>query len=124
MTQSEQSTAVGDVLTESNPTPENQSSGKPPVMQAVSARLPASLVQELAEAAAQRGLRPSELIREAVEALLHRKPAVIADLDASAGVQMSVVTPMNPPRKENANLFVEIPTEPSHVVAVGYDCLT
>jgi metal-responsive CopG/Arc/MetJ family transcriptional regulator len=90
-------------------------------MQAVSARLPAVLVEQLNEEAANRGIRPSELIRQAVEALLRGEPEKSADLNASVGYQMTVVTPLNQYQTENSNLVVEVPTEPSHVVALGYN---
>lgn len=95
--------------------------GRASAMQAVSARLPAVLVEQLNEEAANRGIRPSELIRQAVEALLRGEPEKSADLNASVGYQMTVVTPLNQYQTENSNLVVEVPTEPSHVVALGYN---
>lgn len=104
---------------------ERQAKGDPQeartsAMQAVSARLPAVLVEQLTAEAAKRGIRPSELIRQAVEALLRGGPEKNPDLNASVGYQMTVVTPLNQYQTENPNLVVEVPTEPSHVVALGY----
>jgi len=89
-------------------------------MQAVSARLPAVLMEQLSEEAAKRGIKPSELVRQAVEALLRGTPEKNADLNASVGNQMTVVAPLNQYKTENPNLVVEVPIEPSHVVALGY----
>jgi metal-responsive CopG/Arc/MetJ family transcriptional regulator len=89
-------------------------------MQAVSARLPAALVEKLNEEAARRGIRPSELIRQAVEILLRGEPDTIADLNASVGYQMTIMTPLSQYQTENSNLVVEVSTEPSQVVALGY----
>jgi len=91
-----------------------------PAMQAVSARLPAVLMEQLSEEAAKRGIKPSELVRQAVEALLRGTPEKNADLNASVGNQMTVVAPLNQYKTENPNLVVEVPIEPSHVVALGY----
>lgn len=89
-------------------------------MQAVSARLPAALVERLTEEAARRGIKLSELIRQAVEALLRGGSEKSADLNASVGNQMTIMTPLSQYQTENSNLVVEVPTEPSHVVALGY----
>ena len=89
-------------------------------MQAVSARLPAALVEQLIEEAARRGIKPSELIRQAVEGLLRERPEKSADLNGSVGYQMTIVTPISQYQTENSNLVVEVPMEPSHVVALGY----
>jgi metal-responsive CopG/Arc/MetJ family transcriptional regulator len=104
---------------------ERQAKGDPQeartsAMQAVSARLPAVLVEQLNEEAAKRGIRPSELIRQAVETLLQGGSERSADLNASVGHQMTVITPLNQYHTENSNLVVEVPTEPSQVVALGY----
>ena len=89
-------------------------------MQAVSARLPAALVEELADEAARQGMKPSELIRQAVEALLRKEPDGTANLNASVSYQVTIMTPLSQYQTENANLVVEVPTEPNHVVALGY----
>lgn len=89
-------------------------------MQAVSARLPAALVEQLTGEAARRGIKPSELIRQAVEGLLRGGQEKRPDLNASVGHQMTIVTPLSQYQTENSNLVVEVPTEPSHVVALGY----
>jgi metal-responsive CopG/Arc/MetJ family transcriptional regulator len=100
---------------------EDDSQGvRPSAMRAVSARLPAVLVEKLNEEAARHGVRPSELIRQAVETLLRSEPEVAADLNASVGHQMTIVTPLSQYQTANSNLVVEVPTEPSQVVAVGY----
>jgi hypothetical protein len=93
---------------------------RPSVMQAVSARLPAVLVEMLNKEATRRGVRPSELIRQAIEALLRGESGSTAGLNASVGNQMTVMTPLSHYRTENANLVVEVCIEPSQVVALGY----
>ena len=100
----------------------NRSSGRPSAMQAVSVRLPVSLVKDLNDEANKRGIRPSELLRIAIEALLYPPPKsdAGADLNASVGYQMTVVAPLARYYTENSNLVVEVPTEPSQVVALGY----
>jgi metal-responsive CopG/Arc/MetJ family transcriptional regulator len=100
---------------------EDDSQGiRPSAMQTVSARLPAVLVEKLNEEAARQGVRPSELIRQAVEILLRSEPEMAADLNVSVGHQMTIVTPLSQYQTANSNLVVEVPTEPSQVVAVGY----
>jgi hypothetical protein len=94
--------------------------GRQSAMQAISARLPAGLVEELAGEAARRGIRPSELVREAVEALLRKESGANADLNASVSYQVTIMTPLSQYQNENSNLVVEVPTEPNQVVALGY----
>jgi hypothetical protein len=91
-------------------------------MQVISTRVPAGLVEELQAEAARQGVRPSELLRRAVEGLLSCGP-VITELNPSTGNQMRVVTDLPKYATENANLVVEIPTEPAHLVALGYELL-
>jgi metal-responsive CopG/Arc/MetJ family transcriptional regulator len=91
---------------------------RPSAMQAISARLPAALVEELNDEAARRGIRPSELVRQAVESLLRGESDTTADLNASVGCQMTVMTPLGQYHTENANLVVEVYTEPNQMVAL------
>lgn len=89
-------------------------------MQAVSARLPTALVEELADEAARRGIKLSELVRQAVETLLRKEPDGTTNLNASVSYQVTIMTPLSQYQTENANLVVEVPTEPNQVVALGY----
>jgi hypothetical protein len=100
---------------------DDQEHARPAAMRAVSARLPATLVKELLDEAARRGIKPSELIRQAVESLLHGESDKTADFNVSVGYQMTVMTPLSQYQTENPNLVVEVPTEPAHLVALGYD---
>jgi hypothetical protein len=122
-------------VTELNETVEDQQVGAPSeqfnkadssnvrsaAMQAVSARLPADLVEQLTEEAGRRGVKPSELIRQAVEVLLRDDPDMSTDLNGSVGHQMTILTPLTQYQTANSNLVVEVPVEPSHVVALGYE---
>ena len=114
-----------DVLTHSEDEGEwedepEQIESRPSGTQVVSARLPTALAEELLSKAAHMGVRPSELIRQAVEAFLHSEPRGGTELTVYEGNQIRVVTPRNQYRTENSNLVVEVPAEPAHVVALGF----
>jgi hypothetical protein len=92
---------------------------KPTGTQVISARLPTVLAEELLSEAVRRGARPSELVRQAVEALLRAEPAGVADISAYAGTNMRVITPLPEHRTENFNLVVQVATDPEHIEAVA-----
>jgi hypothetical protein len=83
---------------------------RPSGSQVISARLPTILAEELLDEASQRGLRPSELVRQAVEAYLHARSAKVAGISAQGTGMMRVVTALSDFRTENSNLVVA-PTE-------------
>jgi hypothetical protein len=85
---------------------ENRPSGS----QVISARLPTILAEELLDEASQRGLRPSEVVRQAVEAYLHARSAAVAGMSAQGTGMIRVVTSLSEYRTENQNLVV-LPTE-------------
>ena len=97
-----------------------QIESKPSGTQVISARLPSALAEELLAEATSRGVRPSELVRQAVEVFM-RKPAGIVDLNAYVGYRMKVQTFIAQYTTENRNLVVDVPTEPAHLVALGFD---
>ena len=93
---------------------------RPSGTQVISARLPSALAETLLAEAARQGTRPSELVRQAVEAFLSKEEANgVADLSAYAGYLMRVVTPIGQYSTENSNLVVDVPAEPAQVVAVA-----
>ena len=61
--------------------------------------------------------------RRTVEGLLSHGPAT-TELNPTTRNQMRVTTDLPKYTTENANLVVEIPTEPAHLVALGYDLST
>jgi len=95
-----------------------QIESRPSGSQVISARLPAHLANELLSEAARQGLRPSELVRIAVEALLLARPAGVAGISAHGEGRLRVDLP-GQYETENLNPVVEIPTEPPGIVAVG-----
>ncbi len=99
-----------------------QIESKPSGSQVVSARLASALAEDLLAEAARRGVRPSELVREAVEKWLRARPAGVADIRAYAGQNMRIVTPSPESRPEsrteNFNLVVEVEANPSRVEVV------
>ncbi len=117
--------SADDVLTHSEDEGEwedepEQIESRPSGTQVVSARLPTALAEELLSKAAHMEVRPSELIRQAVDAFLHGEPRRGTELTVYEGNQIRVVTPKNQYRTENSNLVVEVPAEPAHVVALGF----
>lgn len=91
-----------------------QIEARPSGNQVISARLPTALAEELLSEADRRGVRPSELVREAVESMLHDRPGIVADLVANSGGTLRVAV-LSDYRTENRNLVVE----PPEVVAIG-----
>jgi hypothetical protein len=95
-----------------------QIESRPSGTQVISARLPSALAEELLAAAQQRSVRPSEVVREAVEKWLHARPAGVFDIRASAGQNMRVVTPAAENKTENFNLVVQVEADPNQVEVV------
>jgi hypothetical protein len=90
---------------------------RPSGSQVISARLPTPLADELLSEAARRGVRPSELVRIAVESFLIARPAGVAGISGHAEGRLRLDLPEIETR--NLNPVVEIPTEPPEVVAIG-----
>ncbi len=91
-----------------------QIAARPSGSQVISARLPTALAEELLSEAGRRGVRPSELVREAVESMLHGRRGAVAGLVANSGGTLRVAV-LSDYRTENLNLVVE----PPEVVAIG-----
>ena len=91
---------------------------RPSGTQVISARLPSALAEALLAEAQRRGVRPSEVVREAMETWLAAKPSGMIDIWASAGQNMRIVTPTPESRSENFNLFVEVEATPDRVEVV------
>jgi hypothetical protein len=99
---------------------------RPSGTQVISARLPTALAEELLAEAERRGVKVSELVRDAVDHLLHPETPTAhhptTGITASVSARLTVVTPLWQYRTENSNPIVEpdeIP-EPPLVVALGY----
>jgi hypothetical protein len=89
---------------------------RPSGTQVISARLPTILAEELLDEASRRGVRPSEVVRQAVEAYLRSGSARVAGISARSTGTLRVTTPLSDYRTENPNLVV-LPTE--HLEAAG-----
>jgi hypothetical protein len=89
---------------------------RPSGTQVISARLPTALAEELLAEAARRNLKLSDLVREAVERMLHAE-AGLAVVTTSNNVR--VLTPVFPFRTENPNLVLT--DEPSRPAALGLE---
>jgi hypothetical protein len=87
-----------------------QIESRPSGTQVVSARLPTALAEELLDQASQRGIRPSELVRQAVESYLRGGWGRVAGISAQSTGSLRVVTWLSDYRTENPNLVVT-PTE-------------
>jgi hypothetical protein len=85
-----------------------QIESRPSGSQVISARLPTQLAEELLAAAASRGAKPSELVREAVEAWLHNVPGAVMDVRAFAGQNMHVFGSINQTGTQNLNQVVDV----------------
>lgn len=93
---------------------------RPSGSQVVSVRLHTELAQRLFEEAALLEVRPSELVRVAVERLLSSRGPVAA-LRVAGGAKgwpVRILTPTSEYRTENANLVVE---EPRTVEALDFE---
>ena len=95
-----------------------QIESRPSGSQVISARLPTVLAEALLAEAARRGVRPSELIRDAIEIWLRAMPGGVADISTFAGQNMRVITPSVQRRTENFNLVVEVEADPDRVEVV------
>lgn len=95
-----------------------QIESRPSGTQVISARLPSALAEDLLAEAARRGVRPSELVREAVEKWLRASPAGVVDIRAYAGQNMRIITSSPESRTENFNLVVEAEVNPGRVEVV------
>lgn len=93
---------------------ESRSSGT----QVISARLPTALAEDLLAEAARRNVKPSDLIRRAVDSFLHARPDRIAGISANSTGSVRVVVYLDQYRTENLNPVVE-PAEPPQAVGVG-----
>lgn len=92
---------------------------RPAGTQVISARLPAALAEELLAEAAARSMRPSELVRQAVEGLLSH-PRPVAGVSVSAGIRVRIFTPLpQQARTENCNLVVTTAADPGRIGAVA-----
>jgi len=82
---------------------------KPSGSQVISARLPTALADELLIEAERRGVKPSELVRDAVQKLLHKQVTAfggITVVGVTASPLLTVKTPVSTPRAENSNPVV------------------
>ena len=95
-----------------------QIESRPSGTQVVSARLPSPLAEALLAEAQRLNVRPSEVIRAAVERWLTTKPSGMVDIRASAGQNMRIVSPMPDSRSENFNLVVQVEANPNRVEVV------
>jgi hypothetical protein len=89
---------------------------RPSGSQVISARLPTVLAERLLSEASRRAVRPSELVREAVEALLRDQPGGVAGMVANTAGTVRVAL-LDDYRTENRNPVVEPPEV--EVVPIG-----
>ncbi len=92
---------------------------KPSGSQVISARLPASLTERVLAEAGRRGVRPSELVREAIEMWLSTTPGGFVEISAFEGQNMRVVTPSIQRSTENFNLVVAVQSDPERIEVVA-----
>jgi hypothetical protein len=95
-----------------------QIESRPSGTQVISARLPSALAEALLAEAQRLRVRPSELVREAVERRLMAKPSGIVDIRASAGQNMRIVSPTPQSSSENFNLVVQVEVNPDRVEVI------
>ena len=95
-----------------------QIESRPSGTQVISARLPTALAEELLAEATRRNVKPSDLIRQAVDSFLHARPDHIAGISAYSTGSVRVVVYLDQYRTENLNPVVE-PAEPPRAVGVG-----
>lgn len=91
-----------------------QIESRPSGTQVISARLPTALAEELLAEASRRKVRPSELVRAAVDAYLHNASAPVIHLVAHGSPNVKV----NPPSDdstENLNLVVSSDLKPDRL---------
>jgi len=95
-----------------------QIESRPSGTQVISARLPSALAEALLAEAQRLRVRPSELVREAVEKWLTAKPSGMVDVRATAGQNMRIISPLPKSRSENFNLVVQVEASPERVEVV------
>jgi hypothetical protein len=84
-----------------------QIESRPSGTQVISARLPTGLAEELLTEASRRKVRPSELVRAAVDAYLHDAPGAVIDLLARGSANVTISLPRRDGSTENLNLVVD-----------------
>jgi Arc/MetJ-type ribon-helix-helix transcriptional regulator len=92
-----------------------QIESRPSGSQVISARLPTALAEQVLALATQRGVKPSEVVREAIELWLRGTTGGVVEISAYAGQNMRVMTPSTQRRTENFNLVVEVETDPDRI---------
>lgn len=95
---------------------------RPSGTQVISARLPAGLAEQLLAEARRRGVKASELVRQAVEAFMSVPANGVFGLSANTQGTVRLSGGMTQLQTENLNLVVNIPTEPPEIVAIGLLC--
>jgi hypothetical protein len=88
-----------------------QIESQPSGTQVISARLPTVLAEHLLAEASNRGIRPSELVRQAVEAYMRSGLGRVASVSAQGTGNMSVASPLEAQPTMNPNLVVSTPHE-------------
>ncbi len=93
---------------------------RPSGTQVISTRLPSHLAERLLAEAARRGVKPSELVRVALERVLNQEhvvPVITANGGTTGGPPLRILSPISHYTMENSNLVVE----ESAVVALGFN---
>lgn len=88
-----------------------QIESRPSGTQVISARLPTILAEHVLAEASDRGIRPSELVRQAVEAYIRSGVCRAASVSAQGTGNMSVSSPLESQPTRNPNLVVSTPHE-------------
>jgi len=96
-----------------------QIESRPSGSQVISARLPTALAEQVLAEAGRRGVKPSEVVREAIEIWLRATPGGVAEISAYAGQNMRVITPSTQRRTENFNLVVAAEADPDRIEVVN-----
>ncbi len=94
-----------------------QVESRPSGTQVISARLPTVLAEGLLAEANRRGIRPSELVRQAVEAYMRRGTCRVASVSAQTTGLLSVSTPLQARPTANPNLVVTPQSEVEQLAA-------
>ena len=88
-----------------------QIESRPSGTQVISARLPTVLAERLLSEASSRGIRPSELVRQAVEEFIRSGGCRLASVSAQGTGNMSVASQLEAHPTRNPNLVVSTPHE-------------
>ena len=88
---------------------------RPSGTQVISARLPGLLAEHVLSEASQRGIRPSELVRQALEAYMRSGSGTIASVSVQTTGSLSVSGKIKAQPTQNPNLVVDQETEPLQV---------